>query len=236
MKGMKEIFLVAGIVVIVCLCGYIVYLIAHAGGEAVGYERGYVVGEGAGYSVGKQDGYQQGYTVGETAGFDTGYDEGKDVGKAEGYDEGYSSGQTDGYDQGYEIGVADSLGHGYDLRDPTYKEVLSFLKQDKTDRNEYIEDTYGVYVCSHFARDVGNNAEEAGLRAAYVSLRYMDGGHAIVAFNTVDEGLVYFEPHSDERARPVVDKRYYECIEPKPGRSYVEPDFDDTIKDILVIW
>jgi len=236
MKRLKEIFLVVGIVGIVCLCGYIVYQIAHATGEAVGYESGYVVGEGAGYSVGKQDGYQQGYTVGEKAGYDTGYDKGKDVGNAEGYDEGYSSGQTDGYDQGYEIGVADSLGHGYDLKDPTYKEVISFLRQDKTDRNEYIEDTYGVYVCSHFARDVGNNAEEAGLRSAFIELRYLDKGHAIVAFDTVDEGLVYFEPRTDERVRPVVGKRYYECIEPEPGYYYTEPDFDDTIKDILVIW
>jgi hypothetical protein len=236
MKGLKEIFLVLGIVGLVCLGGYIVYQIAHATGQTVGYEHGYVVGEGAGYSVGKQDGYQQGYTVGETAGYDTGYDEGYDLGNADGYDEGYDLGNADGYDQGYDVGVADSLGHGYDLRDPTYKEVLSFLRQDKTDRNEYIEDTYGVYVCSHFARDVGNNAEAAGLRAAYVSLRYPDSGHAIVAFNTVDEGLVYFEPRTDERVRPVVDKRYYECVEPKPGYYYAEPDFDDTIKDILVIW
>jgi len=236
MKGLKEIFLVLGIVGVVCLGGYIVYHIAHATGETAGYERGYVVGEGAGYSVGKQDGYQQGYTVGEAAGYDTGYGEGHELGKTEGYDEGYSSGQTDGYDQGYADGVADSLGHGYTLRDPTYKEVISFLKQDKTDENEYIKDTYGVYVCSHFARDVGNNAEEVGLRAAFIELRYLDRGHAIVAFNTIDKGLVYFEPRTDERVRPVVGKRYYECIEPGPGRYYVEPDFDDTIMDILVIW
>ena len=128
------------------------------------------------------------------------------------------------------------LGHGYTLKDPTYEEAVTFLRQDKTDENEYIEDTYGVYVCSHFARDVGNNAEEAGLRCAFVELRYLEGGHAIIAFNTIDKGLVYFEPRTDDRVRPVVGKRFYQCIEPKPGYYYEKPDFDDTIMDILVIW
>jgi len=126
--------------------------------------------------------------------------------------------------------------HGYTLRDPTYKEVITFLRQDKTDENEYVEDTYGVYVCSHFARDACNNAEEAGLRCAFVELRYLDGGHAIIAFNTIDEGLVYFDAITDERVRPVVGKRYYQCIEPEAGHYYEEPPHDDTIMDILVIW
>jgi len=114
--------------------------------------------------------------------------------------------------------------------------VITFLRQDKTDENEYIEDTYGVYVCSHFARDVGNSAEEAGLRCAFVELRYLEGGHAVIAFDTIDEGLVYFDTQTDERVRPVIGKRYYQCIEPRPGYYYVRPSYDDTIKDILVIW
>lgn len=236
MKWWKEIFLALGVLGVIYLGGYIVYHIAYTAGNANGYEHGYSVGEEVGYSTGELDGHQQGYTVGEKTGYDTGYDEGYNLGVADGYNEGYSSGQTDGYNQGYDAGVADSLGHGYTLRDPTYREVLTFLRQDKTDENEYIEDTYGVYVCSHFARDVGNNAEEMGLRAAFVELRYLDGGHAIVAFNTVDEGLVYFEPRTDERVKPVVGKRYYQSIESRPGYYYAEPDFDDTVIDILVIW
>ena len=44
---------------------------------------------------------------------------------------------SDGYEEGMEAG----LGHGYTLRDPTYAEAVAFLREDKTDENEYIEDT-----------------------------------------------------------------------------------------------
>ena len=232
MKWLKGIFIALGILGMICLGGYIVYNVAYAIGETTGYDRGYSVGEGVGYNSGKQAGYDMGKADGYTLGEQEGYDEGYSSGKTDGYDEGYGSGRTDGYEEG----VAASLGHGYTLRDPTYKEAITFLRQDKTDKNEYVEDTYGVYVCSHFARDVGNNAEEAGLRCAFIELRYSDGGHAIIAFDTTDRGLTYFDPVSDERAEPVVGKRYYQCLIPKAGYYYEEPSFDDTIMDILVIW
>jgi 5-formaminoimidazole-4-carboxamide-1-beta-D-ribofuranosyl 5'-monophosphate synthetase len=105
------------------------------------------------------------------------------------------------------------LGHGYTLKDQTYEQTVTFIREDRTDKNEYVEDTY---VCSHFARDVCNNAEEEGFRCAFVEIRYSDGGHAIIAFDTIDEGLVYFDAITNERIRPAVSKRYYRCIEPSP--------------------
>ena len=236
----KYIFIVIGILILVGAGSFFLYDVAYSGGETAGYANGYSTGHDAGYSTGQEVGYEKGYSLGESDGYTSGrtdgYDEGYTSGRTDGYDEGYTSGRADGYDEGYEVGVEAGSGHGYTLRNPTYKEVIAFLREDKTDRNEYIEDTYGVYVCSHFARDVGNNAEEAGLRCAFIELRYLDGGHAIIAFNTVDDGLIYFEPMSDERVRPVVGKRYYQCIEPRPGYYYEKPSFDDTIMDILVIW
>ncbi len=208
MKWLKGIFIVIGISILLGGGSFALYVLAYSEGETVGYEDGYSVGHEAGYSSGEQDGYE----------------------------EGYSLGSTDGYDEGYEVGVEAGLGHGYTLKDPAYEEVITFLRQDKTDENRYIEDDYGVYVCSHFVRDVGNNAEEAGLRSAFVELRYSDGGHSIIAFDTIDEGLVYFDVQSDDRVRPVIGKRYYQCIEPEPGYYYTRPSYDDTIKDILVIW
>ncbi len=208
MKWLKGIFIVIGISILLGGGSFALYVLAYSEGETVGYEDGYSVGHEAGYSSGEQDGYE----------------------------EGYSLGSTDGYDEGYEVGVEAGLGHGYTLKDPAYEEVITFLRQDKTDENRYIEDDYGVYVCSHFVRDVGNNAEEAGLRSAFVELRYSDGGHGIIAFDTIDEGLVYFDVQSDDRVRPVIGKRYYQCIEPEPGYYYARPSYDDTIKDILVIW
>ena len=153
MGRLTRIFASLGIVGVMCLSGYLVYNVAYARGETVGYDTGYSEGETTGYSSGKQDGYEVGTT------------EGYSLGKQEGYDEGYSSGMTDGYAQGLEAG----LGHGYTLKDPTYERAVAFLRQDTTDKKKYIEDTY---VCSHFARDACNNAEEQGLRCALVELRY----------------------------------------------------------------
>jgi hypothetical protein len=119
------------------------------------------------------------------------------------------------------------------LHNPTYEEALDFLERDRTDANEYIE---GEYVCSHFAADINNNAEKQGIRCALVDVRFPDSGHAIIAFETTDEGLVYFEPLTDDRVRPVIGKRYYRCIEPEPGYIYSKPSFNDTIEDIVVIW
>ena len=121
----------------------------------------------------------------------------------------------------------------FHLHNPTFDEVLSFLTEDKTDSNKYIE---GEYVCSHFARDVNNNADRQGIRCAYVDIRYPEAAHAIIAFNTIDKGLVYFDASTDERVRPIVGKEYWRCIEPKPGYYYEEPSFDDTIVDIVVTW
>jgi hypothetical protein len=119
------------------------------------------------------------------------------------------------------------------LHNPTFDEAISFLQEDKTDSNPYIEDKY---VCTHFARDVNNNAEDQGIRCAFVDIRFPDSAHAIVAFDTTDQRLVYFDPITDERVRPVIGKQYWRCVEPRPGYYYQKPPFDDTIVDIVVIW
>ena len=121
----------------------------------------------------------------------------------------------------------------FNLHNPTFQEALDFLTEDKTDANEYKEPNY---VCSHFARDVNNNADSQGIRCAYVDIRYPQQAHAIIAFDTTDEGLVYFDPVSDERVRPVIDEAYWQCIEPSPGYYYEKPPFDDTIMDVVVTW
>lgn len=119
------------------------------------------------------------------------------------------------------------------LHNPTLTEALEFLKADRTDAKPYILD---VYICAHFARDVNNNAESRGIRCAYVDIRYPKLAHAIVAFETVDSGLVYFDAISDEKVRPEIGKEYWRCVEPKPGRQYQKPEYDDTIRDIILIW
>jgi len=222
MKWIKRIFISIGILGLICLGGYIVYNVAYAIGEAGGYDKGY----NAGYSIGQK----AGYSLGKTDGYSSGKTDGYSLGKQDGYSEGYDSGKATGYEEGYDEGVEASLGHGYTLRDPTYRETVTFLRQDKTDENEFVEDTYGVYVCSHFARDVSNNAEEEGLRCAFVELRYSDGGHSIIAFDTIDRGLIFFEPQFDDVVKVVISQSYSQL------NNYQNPDYDDIIEDILVIW
>ena len=226
---MRWVFVSIGVIVLVCLGGLFLYDMAHSRGEADGYS----------------DGYNQGYTYGQQVGYSSGKSDGYQLGKREGYGEGYLAGKTDGYEGGvedgykeglevgYEEGVGAVLDQGYAIIDPTYKQAIKFLNEDETNRNTFVDDTY---VCSHFARDVCNNAEEVGIRCAFVEIRHSERGHSIIAFATSDKGLVYFEPQSDEKVRPIVGKQYYQCVEPKPGYYYEEPLYDDTILDILVVW
>ena len=73
---------------------------------------------------------------------------------------------------------------------PTWSQLMAFLSQDQTEKHTYIEN---VYDCSQFSRDVHNNAETAGIRAAEVQVWFKneDIGHALNAFLTTDYGLVY---------------------------------------------
>ncbi len=124
-------------------------------------------------------------------------------------------------------------GHGYTIIDPSYRQMMDFIARDKTDENQYIEDRY---VCEDFAMDVCNNAEEEGIRCAFVVINHPEWGHSIVAFNTVDKGLVYIESQTDEVVVPEIGEFYYRCVMPKSGYYYEKPDYDDTIEKILVIW
>jgi hypothetical protein len=82
-----------------------------------------------------------------------------------------------------------------DATDPSYAELVAFIKEDSTDENYYVRMSHYGYVCSDFAEDVHNNAEAAGIRAAWVSISFKgdDEGHACNVFETVDSGLVYID-------------------------------------------
>ena len=77
-----------------------------------------------------------------------------------------------------------------DAVDPTWDQVVAFLRADRTDEMEYVASDF---MCGSFAQEVHNNAEKAGIRAAWVGidLAGKQVGHAVNAFNTTDRGLVY---------------------------------------------
>jgi len=75
---------------------------------------------------------------------------------------------------------------------PTYKQMVDFLKTDQTDKIHYNNSNF---ICGDFAEQLHNNAERAGYKCAFVSVYFFDGGygHACNAFNTADKGLVYVD-------------------------------------------
>ena len=93
------------------------------------------------------------------------------------------------------------------LRNPTFQEVRDFILKDPTSRNTFV---LNIYECRHFATDVNNNAEAAGLRCAFVLLCYRKGQHAVVAFDTTDRGMIYIEPQTDAAIQPEVGGKYQE--------------------------
>ena len=83
------------------------------------------------------------------------------------------------------------------LRNPSYSELIGFVDYDTTDKHPYINDTY---VCVDFSYALIRNMTAYGFLCGYVIIRYgtlMDG-HAMVAFNTTDYGLVFVEPQNDK--------------------------------------
>lgn len=213
----------------------VVAIVVAAGGGYFAYTTAYGTALSVGTAAGQEKGYQLGFVEGQIAGNTTGYNTGRTAGQKEGYDSGYTKGKTEGYTTGVTDGTTGKLGDGYVvLHNPKLADVKEFLAQDTTDKIPYNELTY---VCTHYARDVVNNAVKKGIRTAYVEVRHPGMSHSLIAFETPDKGIMYFDPQYDNEARPVLGKRYWQCMMPTDsGVAFSAPNFDDTINDILIIW
>ncbi len=122
--------------------------------------------------------------------------------------------------------------------DPTFEELLDFVKQDKTDEHPYI---YGKYVCADYARDLYNNAERSGIRAGYVVVNPNDtsfpGPHALNVFNTVDKGLVFIDCTEYDMLAHVSIGYYYEIEALYPGSaSFFVYSWEGIIKEYKISW
>lgn len=101
------------------------------------------------------------------------------------------------------------------LRDPTYQEMKNFLIYDLTDLNEFSEGVFfslfSYYDCSNFAKDVKVNAIKKGIRCACVSVRFKErgSGHVVIAFNTIDKGVIFIEPQTDEEIKIAVGVEHF---------------------------
>ena len=110
-------------------------------------------------------------------------------------------------------------GDTYQLHDPIFSDVTQFTSND-TSVNITLE---------------LHHAKEQGIQCAYVVVQIIsssNGEYELIGFNTVDEGMVYFEPTTDYQVFPVIGHRYNDCVQ---GAPYSSP-FDDTITSIVEIW
>lgn len=127
-------------------------------------------------------------------------------------------------------------GTKYQQHDPLYSEVAAFIANDKTDELPYDDENFD---CDNYVELINNNAENQGIRCALVIIYFYDTniGHAIVGFNTVDRGMVYVEPQTDDWVGNLeIGNDYWsDCIIPSGNYNYGEKP-DDTIKQILHIW
>lgn len=78
------------------------------------------------------------------------------------------------------------LFNNHEAENPSWAELRRFLFEDETDKVIYDESSF---VCADFAEMLHNNAENEGIRAAYVTIDLVssDIGHACNVFNTTDK-------------------------------------------------
>jgi len=138
---------------------------------------------------------------------------------------------------------ADIVNYGT-ASNPTWARLLDFLLSDRTDQKAYVP---SIYMCGDFARDVHNNAERAGIRAAYVAVDLPGGYHALNAFKTTDRGLVFIDctglqasesgpSNCDKTVDVRLGKRYVpKSLFPESGWS-VTWESMGTVHDVEIYW
>lgn len=141
------------------------------------------------------------------------------------YSQGSAAGYGEGLAEGYVQGVRAGAGTGYSIRDPAFEEAMDFIERDRTETLEYSDD----FVCSRFAATFKQNAFDAGFRCFYVNIKFSGlAGHAIVAFNTTDKGLIFIEPQHDLLVSLEIGKSYCEL-------NNLEGSSNDRIIDYILI-
>jgi hypothetical protein len=78
---------------------------------------------------------------------------------------------------------------------PTFDELMAFLKADDTDMLPFVTGGPQAFICSDFAKRLHDNAEACGIRAGFVNIAF-NGKHlnyTINVFETSDAGLVFID-------------------------------------------
>ena len=97
--------------------------------------------------------------------------------------------------------------------DPNYGQLIVFLLNDDDEDTVY---TPGQYVCTNYAVDLADDAEQQGIRAHVVYVRLFDGGmytdHMCNAFYTTDRGWVYVDDTGNTAEAKALRAPGVDCI------------------------
>ena len=118
-----------------------------------------------------------------------------------------------------------TLTNNISAKDPTWAELKAFLREDTTDKLIYKP---GEFECGNFAMLLHDNAEAAGIRTAFVAILFHDEiPHAVNAFKTVDEGLVYIDVTGSTHQSPIpyLDTKVILTKDGTMERSFVFPSY-----------
>jgi len=157
------------------------------------------------------------------------YERGLDEGRTQGYEAGLYDGEIDGYQAGSKIGY--EMSQGKDISDfgegfrfiynPTYDEVQEILAENNKTT----------------AMEINNYSEANGIRTAYVRCQIARKAaertvfvYNLVAFETIDRGLIFIRPRSHEEVKVEVGKSYSEL------NGFPTSPYDDTITKITIFW
>lgn len=90
-------------------------------------------------------------------------------------------------------------------RNPTYPEMIDFIRNDRTETYEYSTNPDNIFVCANFCEKIRDNARKGGFIIGSVTLKPPEDesitipeAHSMVCFNTTDKGLYFVEPQTDE--------------------------------------
>ena len=101
-----------------------------------------------------------------------------------------------------------------EYQDTLYLVVKMLLSEVRTWASSY---KFPSYVCTHFSKVLFDKMTVQGVRCGYVIVTFQnDTSHAIVAFDTLDHGLIYLEPQDGCELRIEVGKEidaYYAGVE-----------------------
>lgn len=155
-------------------------------------------------------------------GFEEGYGQGYEDGFKEGSEAGYQEGSRVVYakDEGVDGGSNNVAGY-YFLYNPTYDELQELLVDAETGS----------------AKEIHDYAEINGIRAGYVRCpiaRKAPKGmvylYQLVAFETVDRGLLIIEPWSHREVKVEVGQSYSQL------NGFPDSPYNDTVTKMTIVW